>query len=167
MQCSALVKTNLLSLLEQLEMSMQKQTPFKPTNQLITTINEDLEALESIYQCGLTQERISNDVLSLGRIQLDMLRMSLVMMNGGSRDVNCAKCTPEVVADKAEMFDVETDLRNEAQKVITIFQNEARMKRISLSMVIGESVERLGVHAVKTDPVRLGQVCVICPGVYA
>ena len=77
MQCSALVKTNLLSLLEQLEMSMQKQTPFKPTNQLITTINEDLEALESIYQCGLTQERISNDVLSLGRIQLDMLRMSL------------------------------------------------------------------------------------------
>jgi hypothetical protein len=76
MQCSALVKTNLLSLLEQLEMSMQKQTPFKPTNQLITTINEDLEALESIYQCGLTQERISNDVLSLGRIQLDMLRMS-------------------------------------------------------------------------------------------
>ena len=33
-------------------------------------MNEDLEALESIYQCGLTQERISNDVLSLGRIQL-------------------------------------------------------------------------------------------------
>ena len=63
------------------------------------------------------------------------------------------------------MFDVETDLRNEAQKVITIFQNEARMKRISLSMVIGESVERLGVHAVKTDPVRLGQVYVICPSV--
>lgn len=56
------------------------------------------------------------------------------------------------------MFDVETDLRNEAQKVITIFQNEARMKRISLSMVIGESIDRLGVQAVKTDPVRLGQV---------
>ena len=61
-------------------------------------------------------------------------------------------------ADNVEMFDVETDLRNEAQKVITIFQNEARMKRISLSMVIGESIDRLGVQAVKTDPVRLGQV---------
>jgi hypothetical protein len=65
------------------------------------------------------------------------------------------------IADKKEMFDVETDLQNEAQKVISIFQNEARMKRISLSMAIGESIERLGVHAVKTDPVRLGQVYVL------
>lgn len=70
MQCSSLVKTNLLSLQEQFEMSIKDATPFKPTNQLMTTINEDLEALESIYQCGLAQERISNDVLSLGRIQL-------------------------------------------------------------------------------------------------
>jgi len=65
-----LVKTNLLSLLEQLEISLDNRTTFSPTKQLITTINDDLEALESIYQCGLAQERISNDVLSLGRIQL-------------------------------------------------------------------------------------------------
>jgi hypothetical protein len=51
-------------------MSMNNKTGFNPTRQLLTTINEDLEALESIYQCGLAQERISNDVLSLGRIQL-------------------------------------------------------------------------------------------------
>lgn len=69
-QCSALVKTNLLSLQEQLEMVIDRQKTFQPTRQLLTTINEDLEALESIYQCGLAQERISNDVLSLGRIQL-------------------------------------------------------------------------------------------------
>ena len=74
MQCSSLVKTNLLSLQEQLEITMAKKEAFTPTRQLLTTINEDLEALESIYQCGLAQERISNDVLSLGRIQLDMLR---------------------------------------------------------------------------------------------
>jgi hypothetical protein len=49
---------------------MRDRTGFHPTQQLITTISEDLEALESIYQCGLSQERISNDVLSLGRIQL-------------------------------------------------------------------------------------------------
>jgi hypothetical protein len=65
-----LVKTNLISLQEQLELAMTDKTDFKPTSQLLTTINEDLEALESIYQCGLSQERISNDVLSLGRIQL-------------------------------------------------------------------------------------------------
>lgn len=45
-----------------------------PTDQQLLTIDEDLEALDSIYECGLTQERISNDVLSLGKIQLDMLR---------------------------------------------------------------------------------------------
>ena len=56
------------------------------------------------------------------------------------------------------MFDVETDVRTEAQKIVSIFQNEARMKRISLSMTIGESIERLGINAIKTDPVRLGQV---------
>jgi signal transduction histidine kinase len=72
MQCSSLVKTNLLSLQEQLEMVMTKHTTFTPTEQLLTTINEDLEALESIYQCGLAQERISNDVLSLGRRIYDM-----------------------------------------------------------------------------------------------
>jgi hypothetical protein len=68
--CSSLVKTNLISLQEQLELSLTNKTGFNPTKQLLTTIHEDLEALESIYQCGLSQERISNDVLSLGRIQL-------------------------------------------------------------------------------------------------
>jgi len=70
MQCSSLVKTNLLSLQEQMEMALSDGKMFKPTKQVLTTMDEDLEALESIYQCGLTQERISNDVLSLGRIQL-------------------------------------------------------------------------------------------------
>ena len=74
--CSSLVKTNLLSLQEQLEMVLKARTSFVPTQQLLTTINEDLEALESIYQCGLTQERISNDVLSLGRIQLGRFSVS-------------------------------------------------------------------------------------------
>ena len=49
---------------------MVNNSNFRPTKQLLATIEEDLEALESIYQCGLAQERISNDVLSLGRIQL-------------------------------------------------------------------------------------------------
>lgn len=51
-------------------MAMVNKSGFTPTKQLLSTIDEDLEALESIYMCGLAQERISNDVLSLGRIQL-------------------------------------------------------------------------------------------------
>lgn len=56
---------------------MANKTSFVPTKQLLATIDEDLDALESIYQCGLAQERISNDVLSLGRIQLGMSMLSL------------------------------------------------------------------------------------------
>ncbi|WVQ71976.1 hypothetical protein IAR50_001519 [Cryptococcus sp. DSM 104548] len=122
--------TNLLSLQEQLHLAIAKQKPFNPTRQLMNNIDEDLEALESIYQCGLTQERISNDVLSLGRIQLDML----------------------------EMFDVEFDLWKEAQSILSIFQNEARMKRIALSFRSGESHRKLGLKWVKADLVRLNQI---------
>jgi hypothetical protein len=43
-----------------------------------------------VYQCGLMQERIANDVLSLARIQLDTL----------------------------SLHNVEVDLRKEGQKVI-------------------------------------------------
>nr|XP_019006639.1 uncharacterized protein I203_00231 [Kwoniella mangroviensis CBS 8507]OCF70100.1 hypothetical protein I203_00231 [Kwoniella mangroviensis CBS 8507] len=125
--CSSLVKTNLLSLQEQLEAVYEKQGSFTPTKQLLNNIEEDLDALESIYQCGLAQERISNDVLSLGKIQL-------------------------------EMFDVEVDMTRETKKVMSIFQNEARMKRINLSLELGTGIEKLGLTTVKTDPVRLNQI---------
>jgi len=62
-----------------------------------------------------------------------------------------------------EVYDVDVDLQHEAQKVVSIFQNEARMKRIGLNLVIGESINRLGVNTIKTDPVRLGQVYVFSP----
>lgn len=130
MQCSSLVKTNLIGLQEELAQAVDKKTAFIPTRQLIQTIEEDLEALDSIYECALTQERISNDVLSLGKIQLDLL----------------------------QMFDVETNIRDEAQKIVNVFQNEARMNRIDLSLTFSKAFEELGVHTIKTDPVRLGQV---------
>ena len=64
----------------------------------------------------------------------------------------------QLTTDMLQMFDVEMDIRHEAQKVISIFQNEARMKRIALSLKIGESIEKFGIDRIKTDPVRLGQV---------
>nr|XP_019044826.1 hypothetical protein I302_06740 [Kwoniella bestiolae CBS 10118]OCF23756.1 hypothetical protein I302_06740 [Kwoniella bestiolae CBS 10118] len=121
------ISTNLLSLQEQLQAARETQACFVPTSQLLNNIEEDLEALESIYQCGLAQERISNDVLSLGKIQL-------------------------------EMFDVEVDMTRETQKTMSIFQNEARMKRINLSLELGEGFKTLGLKTVKTDPVRLNQI---------
>jgi signal transduction histidine kinase len=117
-----------------------------PTDQQLLTIVEDLEALDSIYQCGLTQERISNDVLSLGKIQLDMLRELTTPLLGDHE------------LTSAEMFDVQTDLYAEAQKLISVFQNEARMKGVSLSFKLSCAFKRLGLRGVMTDPLRLGQV---------
>jgi len=130
MQCSSLVKTNLIGLQEELGRSIESGVAFQPTRQLLQTIEEDLDALDSIYECALTQERISNDVLSLGKIQLDLL----------------------------QMFDVETNIREEAQKIVNVFQNEARMNRVDLTLTFSDAFNQLGVSNIKTDPVRLGQV---------
>lgn len=76
MQCAALVRTNLVFLHDQFMLALQDERPFCPTPQLVSMVAEDLEALDSIYQCGLAQERICNDVLSLGKIQLNLLGKS-------------------------------------------------------------------------------------------
>jgi CheY-like chemotaxis protein len=96
----------------------------------LADLEEDVEALESIYQCGLVQERIAGDVLSLARIQLDMLSLHFVEM----------------------------DLRKEAKKVLSVFASEAKMKKIEIVLELGGSLEALQIRGIKTDPVRLGQV---------
>lgn len=57
-----------------------------------------------------------------------------------------------------EMFDVSTDIREKAQGLMAIFQNEARMNRIALQLDISPAFEDLGLQTIMTDPVRLGQV---------
>lgn len=128
LQCSSLVKENLVALKEQLRFTGEKG--FKPSAALLADLEEDVGALDSIYQCGLVQERIAGDVLSLARIQLDML----------------------------SLHDVEMDLRREARKVLSVFASEARMKKIGIHVKFGETLQLLGVSSIKTDPVRLGQV---------
>ncbi|CAK9786228.1 hypothetical protein CC85DRAFT_260792 [Cutaneotrichosporon oleaginosum] len=128
LQCSSLVKENLVALKEQLRFA--GDAGFKPTPSLLADLEEDVEALESIYQCGLVQERIAGDVLSLARIQLDMLSLHFVEM----------------------------DLHKEAKKVLSVFANEAKMKKIEILLELGGSLEALQVRGIKTDPVRLGQV---------
>lgn len=128
LQCSSLVKENLTTLMDQLKFSGREG--FRPTPQLMAELEDDLEALESIYQCGLVQERIAGDILSLARIQLNMLTL----------------------------HDVEVDLQHEIRKVLSVFSSEARSKKINLRLSLGATLDRLQVSRVKTDPVRLGQV---------
>jgi CheY-like chemotaxis protein len=46
----------------------------------------------------------------------------------------------------------------EARKAVAIFQNEARMNRIQLQLVISDTFSKVGLETVMTDPVRVGQV---------
>ncbi|WWC87709.1 uncharacterized protein L201_002601 [Kwoniella dendrophila CBS 6074] len=127
LQCSSLVKENLISLKDQLRYTTNG---FIPTKELLDDLEEDVDALESIYQCGLVQERIAGDVLSLARIQLDML----------------------------SLYDIEVNLRKEARKVLSVFASEAKTKKIDLVLQFGDTLELGKVMSIKTDPVRLGQV---------
>ncbi|KAL1405025.1 hypothetical protein Q8F55_008648 [Vanrija albida] len=130
LQCSSVVKENLTVLMQELQEAVTSQRGYLPTKKLLVDMEEDLQALESIYQCGLVQERIAGDVLSLARIQLDMLTM----------------------------HDVPMDIREEGTKALSVFASEARMKNADIDIVFGPTLDALGVPAINTDPVRLGQV---------
>jgi signal transduction histidine kinase len=60
--------------------------------------------------------------------------------------------------DMLSLHDIGMDVRKEARKVLSVFASEAKMKRIELELVFGETMEIAKVAGIKTDPVRLGQV---------
>ncbi|KAG8934382.1 hypothetical protein FRC01_003339 [Tulasnella sp. 417] len=128
LNCSQLVRTNLSNLADTLRKS--GATPFVPTKPLLKQIEEDLDALDSIYQCGLSQERIANDVLSLSRLQLDTL----------------------------SIHTVDFQLVPELQRIISIFSNELKMKKINLDVKVGKSVTVLNIDRITSDRTRFAQI---------
>lgn len=67
----------------------------------------------------------------------------------------------EGVLTLADMYDVETDLRRVGQKVLSIFQSEARMNRVTMNLSLSKAFEDHSLDTVMTDPVRLTQMCVL------
>ncbi|KAF8576294.1 hypothetical protein K439DRAFT_1640612 [Ramaria rubella] len=130
LNCSALVRENLASLRDNLRGCYNKGSSFVPQEALLRVIDEDLEALDSIYQCGLAQERIANDVLSLSRIQLQVL----------------------------SIHPVEFELVPEVRRIVAIFNNELKMKGISMYLHFGESIRKLRIRRIRSDKSRLAQV---------
>ncbi|KAG9051351.1 hypothetical protein FS837_008446 [Tulasnella sp. UAMH 9824] len=128
LNCSQLVRTNLSNLADMLRKS--GAAPFVPTTSLLKQIQEDLDALDSIYQCGLSQERIANDVLSLSRLQLDTL----------------------------SIHNTDFQLVPELQQILSIFANELKMKKINLDVKVGRSVTALKIDRVSSDRTRFAQV---------
>ncbi|GAA5988813.1 hypothetical protein JCM11641_004861 [Rhodosporidiobolus odoratus] len=122
---------NLLALLHSLK--GRNALPAELDGKLLDDLEEDIEALDSITECGQAQERIANDILGLAQIQLSKYSITPVE------------------------FDLATSLRN----ICRMFKSECRSKDIELKLVIGSSLARLGPRArVFADPARLTQVLV-------
>ncbi|BGP14900.1 hypothetical protein JCM10213v2_002855 [Rhodosporidiobolus nylandii] len=116
-----------------LSLKEKNALPQELDGKLLADLDEDIEALDSITECGLAQERIANDILGLAQIQLSKYSITPVE------------------------FDLATSLRN----ICRMFKSECRSKGIELKLVIGSSLARLGSRArVFADPARLTQVLV-------
>lgn len=53
--CAALIRSNIISLREELSTCQAKASSFIPTKETLDVMDQDLEALDAIYQCGLAQ----------------------------------------------------------------------------------------------------------------
>ncbi|KAM0749615.1 hypothetical protein T439DRAFT_326495 [Meredithblackwellia eburnea MCA 4105] len=106
--------------------------PVFPTS-ILDDLMEDIEALESIADCAMAQERIANDILGLAQISLRRYNITPVS------------------------FELLASLRS----TIRMFKNECKSKAIELNLELGCSLDRLGPHArVLADPTRLTQVLI-------
>ncbi|QRV93187.1 protein-histidine kinase [Ceratobasidium sp. AG-Ba] len=121
-----LIRSNLVDLREAIRANDGQLIDQK----LVAALEDDIESLDAVMQCGLAQERIANDVLSLSRIQLQVLAIHP---------------TEFVLAD-------------EVQNIVSIFKNETKMKNIHLAVVLGDSLPKYGVSTVFADKARFAQI---------
>ncbi|QRW07342.1 protein-histidine kinase [Ceratobasidium sp. AG-Ba] len=121
-----LIRSNLVDLRE----AMRANDGQLIDRKLVAALEDDIESLDAVMQCGLAQERIANDVLSLSRIQLQVLAI----------------------------HPTEFVLVDEVQNIVSIFKNETKMKNIRLAVVLGDSLSKYGVSTVFADKARFAQI---------
>ncbi|ORY77616.1 hypothetical protein BCR35DRAFT_305378 [Leucosporidium creatinivorum] len=99
----------------------------------LASIDDDVEAVESIGDCARAQEVIANDILGLAQIQL------------GTYSI-----TP-----------VQFDLSHTLRTIMRMFSTECRAKGIDLSLAFGPNLETInGAVSLMADPVRLSQIII-------
>ncbi|CDR49093.1 hypothetical protein NBRC10512_002638 [Rhodotorula toruloides] len=134
LQNSDFTRSSLQKLRDTLVVLQQRNAlPSELAGSALNDLDEDIEALDAITECGMAQERIANDILGLAQIQLSKYNIAPIE------------------------FDLTTSLRN----ICRMFKNECRTKDIELNLIIGSSLARLGPKArVFADPARLTQIIV-------
>ena len=90
----------------------------------------NLEAMEALNQCARHQNRITEDVLQLGKLSMNL----------------------------ASLKEMPFDPVIEAKGCIRMFEREALAKKIELKLSVGKGYESLQVGWVSGDPVRFAQV---------
>ncbi|QRV89873.1 response regulator receiver [Ceratobasidium sp. AG-Ba] len=124
----------------------KRNVSYIPTDRVLDELEDDLQAMESITQltgvrCGLAQARIANDVLSLSRIQLNVL----------------------------SIIPTEFDIRRETGQILMVFRNELASrsksgeflgcrKDIDIKLDLGRGADLIGCTSVCTDRSRFAQI---------
>ncbi|KAG9079051.1 hypothetical protein FRC06_007983, partial [Ceratobasidium sp. 370] len=129
-QNAEVVRNNMKGLRELLNDCRKRNISYAPTERMLSELEDDLQAMESIAQCGLAQARIANDVLSLSRIQLNVL----------------------------SIIPTEFDIRRETSQILMVFRNELMAKEIGFNLDLGRGAEMFGLQTVSTDRSRFAQI---------
>ncbi|CAE7175104.1 unnamed protein product [Rhizoctonia solani] len=129
-QNAEVVRTNMKGLLDILHDCQRRKTYYSPTERMLAELEDDLQAMDSIKQCGLAQARIANDVLSLSRIQLNVL----------------------------SIIPSDFDIRRETNQILIVFRNELMTKNIDFKLDLGRGADMYGLHTVTTDRSRYAQI---------
>ncbi|KAF8603915.1 hypothetical protein BDV93DRAFT_523067 [Ceratobasidium sp. AG-I] len=129
-QNAEVVRTNMKGLRDLLTDCRKRNISYAPTERMLNEIEDDLQAMDSITQCGLAQARIANDVLSLSRIQLNVL----------------------------SIIPTEFDIRRETSQILMVFRNELMTKEIDFNLDLGRGAELFGLQTIGTDRSRFAQI---------
>ncbi|KAJ1307038.1 hypothetical protein OPQ81_008017 [Rhizoctonia solani] len=129
-QNAEVVTTNMKGLRDLLCDCRKRGISYTPTDRLLNELEDDLQAMNSITQCGLAQARIANDVLSLSRVQLNVL----------------------------SIVSTDFDIRRETSQILLVFRNELMAKKIDLKLDLGRGADTFGLQNVSTDRSRFAQI---------
>ncbi|KAH7327637.1 hypothetical protein B0J17DRAFT_680426 [Rhizoctonia solani] len=129
-QNAEVVRTNMKALRDLMHDCQRRKISYSPTERMLTELEDDLQAMDSIKQCGLAQARIANDVLSLSRIQLNVL----------------------------SIIPSEFDIRRETNQILIVFKNELTSKNIDFELDLGRGADMYRLQTVTTDRSRYAQI---------
>ncbi|KAF8603037.1 hypothetical protein BDV93DRAFT_607104 [Ceratobasidium sp. AG-I] len=130
LQNAEMVQANLKVLKDALATCFVNHAGYTPTESTMKELESDLLSLDTITQCGVSQARIANDILSLSGLQLEAVSIASVPFN--------IKC--------------------EVDEILLGFNNELASKCISLETTFGPGVGALGHSVILTDRNRLTQI---------